>query len=81
MLFESNYDNRLAESGDGAKAGPVNGKQIILKHDSELKKKGKSNRRATSLDTSPVVGARSGLKASHMASKVEPISGKKQSKN
>ena len=81
MMFESNYDNRLAGPGDAAKVGAANGKQIILKHDSKLKKIGVSKRRATPLDPYPVFGANSGSKASQMAPKMEPISGKKRSTN
>ena len=46
MMFESNYDNRLAAPGNGAKVGAANGKQIILKHDSKLKQIGKRKRRS-----------------------------------
>ena len=50
MMCESNYDNRLAGPGDGAKVGAANGKQLILKHNSKLKKTGENKRRATTLD-------------------------------
>ena len=43
MLLVSNYDSRLGGLGDGAKTGAANGKQIISKQDSKLKKIGKSN--------------------------------------
>ena len=73
-MLESNYDNRLAGVGVGAKAGPANGKIIICKHDSKLKKIGKTKRRATTLDSSPFLRAKS---CSKVAPKMEPISGQK----
>ena len=38
MMLKSNYDNRLAGVGDGAKSGAANGKIIICQHDSKLKR-------------------------------------------
>ena len=64
MMMRSNYDNRLAGVGGAAKAGGANGKIIICKHDSKLKKIGKSKRRPTTLDRSAVFEARGGSKAS-----------------
>ena len=55
MMLESNYDKRVARVGVDAKAGAANGKIIICKHDSKLKKIGKSKRRGTSLDPPPVL--------------------------
>ena len=81
MMLRSNYDNGLAGVDGGAKVGVANGKIIICKHDSKLKKIGKSKRRATPLDRLSLFEATSGLKAFQMAPKMEPISGKKQSKN
>ena len=81
MMLRSNYDIRLAGVGGGAKGGAAKGKIIIGKHDCKLKKIGKTKRRATTLDSSSVFGAKSGSKASQMAPSMEPISGKKQSKN
>ena len=81
MILESNYDNRLANVGIGAKAGAANGKIVIWKYNSKLKKIGKSKRRATLVDRYLFFGAKGGSKSSQMASKMEPISGKKQSKN
>ena len=80
-MLRSNYDNRRVGVGGDAKAGAANDKTIICKHDSKLKEIGKTKRRATTLDSSPVFGAKSDSKASQMALKMEPISGKKQSKN
>ena len=77
MMFESNYDNCLAGVGDSARAGVANGKNIISKHDSKLKKIGRRKRSATALDRYPVLRAKSCSKASQMAPKMEPISGKK----
>ena len=79
LMLRSSYDNRLV--GGDATAGAANGKIIICKHDVKLKKIGKTKRRTTTLVSSPVFGAKSGSKASQMAAKIEPISGKKQSKN
>ena len=79
MLLEPNYDNRFAGDGDVARAGAANGTKIYSKQESKLKKIERSRRRATTLDSSPVFGARSGSKASQMASKVQ-ISGTNQSK-
>ena len=79
MMLESNYDNRFAGLGVGAKAGVANGNIIICEHDSKLKKIGKIKRRAITLDFSVVFGVKRGSKASQMVPKMEPISGKKQS--
>ena len=49
-MLESNYDNRFAGVGNGVNVGAANGKIIICKHDSKLKKIGKTKRRATTLD-------------------------------
>ena len=38
MMMKSNYDNRLGGVGGVAKAGAANGKIIICKHDSKLKR-------------------------------------------
>ena len=38
MMLRSDYDNRLAGGVGGAKAGAANGKIIICKHDSKLKR-------------------------------------------
>ena len=38
MMLKSNYDNRLAGVGDGAKVGAANGNIIICKHDCKLKR-------------------------------------------
>ena len=38
MMLTSSYDNRLAGVGGGAKVGAANGKIIICKHDSKLKR-------------------------------------------
>ena len=76
MMLESNYDKRFAGVGVGAKAGVANGKIIICKHDSTLKKIGKSKNRATTLDRSPVFGAKSGSKAFQVALIMGPIFGK-----
>ncbi len=81
MMLESNYDNRFVGVGGDAKAGAANGKIIICKHDSKLQKIGKSKRKATILDGSPVFDAQNGSKASQMVPEMEPISGKKRSKN
>ena len=40
MILESNYDNSLAGPGDVATADAANGKKIISKQDSKLKKIG-----------------------------------------
>ena len=45
MMLESNYDNRFAGVGVGAKRGAANGKIIICRHDPKLKKVGRSKRR------------------------------------
>ena len=74
MMLESNYDIRLAGRGDGAKVGAANGKNIISKQDSKLKKIRWCKIRATTLDSPPVLGAQSGSKPSQMSSKMEPIS-------
>ena len=81
MMFDSNYNIFVGGVGDGAKAGVANGKKIISKQDSKLKNIGRRKRRATTLDRFSVFGAKSGSKASQMASKMEPISRKKPSKN
>ena len=57
-MFESNYDNCFAGVGDGAKADVANGKNIISKQDSKLKKIGRRKRRATTLDPPPVFRAK-----------------------
>ena len=64
MMFESNYHNYFAGVGDGAKAGVANGKQIISKQDSKLKKIGRRKRRATTLDLPLVFKAKRVLMAS-----------------
>ena len=79
MMLKSNYDTRLDGVGDAATAGVANGKIIICKHDSKLKKIGKSTRRATPLDRYPVFGSKSDSKASQMVFKIQPISRKKRS--
>ena len=81
MMFDSNYDTCLAGVGDGAQVGVANGKNIISKHDSKFKKIGVSKRIATTLDSSFVFGAKSGSRASQVAPKIKPMSGKNQSKN
>jgi len=78
-MLESNYDNRSAGVGVDARAGAGFGKIIICKHDSKLKKIGKSTRRATPLDRYPVFGSKSDSKASQMVFKIQPISRKKRS--
>ena len=78
MMLRSNYDNRLDGVGGDAKAGVTNGKIIICKHDSKFKEIGKTKRRTTTLDSSLVFEATSGLKGSKMAPKMESISRKKQ---
>ena len=67
MMLKSNYDNRFGGVGIDVKAGAAVGKIIICKHDSKLKKIGKTKRRATTLDSFPVFGAKSDSKASQMA--------------
>ena len=52
-----------------------------LKKDFKKEKIGDSKRRARSLDRSPVIGAKSGSKASQMVPKMKPIAGKKKAKN
>ena len=37
-MLRPKYDNRLDGVGDGAKAGAANGKIVICKHDSKLKR-------------------------------------------
>ena len=63
MMLESNYDNRFAGGGVGAKAGVANGKIIIWKHKSKLKKIRKSKRKATLVDRYPVFSTKSDSKA------------------
>ena len=69
MFFESNYNNRFAGRGSGVEADVANGKKIILKQDSKLKKMGRRKRKATTLDSPPVFAAKSGSQASQMVSK------------
>ena len=49
---------------------------LVFQKGFEIEKIGKSNRRARTLDPSPVFAAKSGSKAAQMASKMEPISRK-----
>ena len=81
MILESNYGNRFAGVGVAAKASVANGKIIVCKHDSKLKKIGKTKRKASALDSSHVFGTENGSNASQTATKMEPISGEKQSTN
>ena len=60
MMLESNHDNRFIGVVVGAKASAANGKIIICKHDSNLKKIGKSKRRATLLDRHPFLAPKVG---------------------